>query len=206
MKICTKCGTYTNEFARRKASSDGLASICKTCTREYRRKYASVKAQPPALKKCTKCNTIKRPNEFYRNRYSRDALHRWCKDCDNLRLEIYRNTHDGKQKIHAMRKTSGRYAACAARAKRSGVEWTLEEEDYNLLVSMPCTYCRTVPGPKFGYGITRLDLLLGFERGNVITCCEVCSKLKLESFSHHDMMLIGEAVNKIKSSKPSAGN
>jgi len=202
MKTCTRCGTTTDKFAKRSANKDGLASVCKTCTSIYKKIYAQKKTSAPQLKRCTKCNIIKKQEEFYKNKYSVDTLHRWCKECDNLRLEIYRNTLQGRTRIHSSRKTNGKYSASKAKAKSNGIEWSLSKDDYTILLSMPCTYCRNKIKQDFGYGITRLDNDKGFEPGNVITCCKTCNKIKASGLSYQEMTLIGETISRLKSNSP----
>jgi hypothetical protein len=75
-----------------------------------------------------------------------------------------------------------------AQAKRKNREWSLSNEEFNLLVSSPCFYCGEPPSNYsdivnsyggFQYnGIDRLDNNQGYVPSNVASCCKICNWMK----------------------------
>ncbi len=59
-------------------------------------------------------------------------------------------------------------------AKHRDISFSLSEEQFNALISLPCTYCGAPPWS----GIDRMDSLKGYELGNVVPCCTFCNKSK----------------------------
>lgn len=59
-------------------------------------------------------------------------------------------------------------------AKRRGYSWSLSNEKAVGLFSGNCEYCGQV-GPN---GIDRLDNTVGYEDGNVVSCCSTCNYAK----------------------------
>lgn len=41
------------------------------------------------MKECTKCNSTKTTNEFYKAKTNSDGLMKWCKSCEKLRKKTY---------------------------------------------------------------------------------------------------------------------
>lgn len=75
------------------------------------------------------------------------------------------------------------------RAKRYGVEWGLDREQFREIISQPCAYCGIESsndfGDKHGFnggikynGIDRVDNARGYVLGNVAACCRSCNIAK----------------------------
>lgn len=74
-------------------------------------------------------------------------------------------------------------------ARDRGFEWTLTEEDFEKLTSLPCQYCGGLPATTFTTlskngsftynGIDRVNNSLGYISGNVVSCCSTCNRAKL---------------------------
>lgn len=54
------------------------------------------KYDEPKMKKCSHCNQIKPRSEFYRDKYAKDGLQHWCKDCRQME---YQNREKNKKLI-----------------------------------------------------------------------------------------------------------
>lgn len=64
-------------------------------------------------------------------------------------------------------------------AKKRGLSFSLSQDAFKKLVSLPCRYCGRPPiQPKFYHGLDRVDNLVGYEPGNVVPCCQWCNRAK----------------------------
>lgn len=77
-----------------------------------------------------------------------------------------------------------RYKLSALRREK---EWNLSEQEVFDLIVQDCSYCGLVPStdmklsahPDFRYtGIDRVDNDRGYEKDNVVPCCETCNAAK----------------------------
>ena len=100
-KICHKCKVEKprNDFFKNKSAKDGLQSSCKSCRKEYNILNKEKISQRENLYKlnlklwhenntitiesklCTKCKTTKDVNQFVKNKYTKNGLSVYCKDC-----------------------------------------------------------------------------------------------------------------------------
>ena len=80
------------------------------------------------------------------------------------------------------------------RAKGKGFEFTLTQEQAFKLYDSNCSYCGKDPEPKYLNGnnqsffgpfkastIDRIDSNKGYVMGNVVPCCTMCNKAKLDN-------------------------
>lgn len=83
-----------------------------------------------------------------------------------------------------------------ASSKDRGHEFGLEFETFKTLILSNCVYCGTEPRmtlhryrhTPFRYnGIDRIDNGLGYIPGNVVSCCTICNRAKL-NLTHGDFM------------------
>ncbi len=71
-----------------------------------------------------------------------------------------------------------RYAGLKGAAKFYNKDFELTQEYYEHLVhNNQCFYC-SGPLPVVGYGIDRLNNLVGYIVGNCVPCCEACNEKK----------------------------
>lgn len=93
-------------------------------------------------------------------------------------------------------------------AVNRGLEWSLTDDEFDILASSECFYCHRLPSNKrasrklngsFTYnGIDRLDSKRGYKSTNVVACCKICNRAKsdmtYEQFTDwlHD---VSEAIN-----------
>lgn len=76
---------------------------------------------PRKLKWCNQCKTIKPPNEFYRDKSSKDGLCNRCKTCKRKYQKIYGEKH--KEKINAYSR-----------------EWRRKNSDHVIGHNLKCSY------------------------------------------------------------------
>jgi hypothetical protein len=87
-------------------------------------------------------------------------------------------------------------------AKKRNYEFLLNREDFINLTSKNCNYCGTPPSSlkyigrkdKYKYnGIDRVNNNFGYIKGNVVTCCRECNRMKrclsVEEFFNHTMQI-----------------
>jgi hypothetical protein len=100
------------------------------------------------------------------------------------RREWVKNNPEKKKAQHRRYNTSlkGRYNTTKGAAKRRGKTFTLTFEQFCAIISAPCIYCKNELGHKSttGSGLDRLDNSIGYEFGNVQSCCGSCNQIKGE--------------------------
>lgn len=81
------------------------------------------------------------------------------------------------------------YGKYKRRAKKNGIDFTIESQDFRNIAEQDCTYCGAKPTPsckdherlngnwKYN-GLDRIDNNRGYVYGNVQPCCSLCNKLK----------------------------
>lgn len=98
------------------------------------------------------------------------------------------------EEISGRRKIFGSYRC---RGLREFGEFTLTEEEFYTLIKQPCFYCGCPPSERaimrrkktnepllFAYnGLDRINSELGYSTANVVPCCWVCNKMKLDQES-----------------------
>lgn len=82
-------------------------------------------------------------------------------------------------------------------AKKRNREFLITKEQFKLLTSSNCHYCGAKPSRKyaashsFGFylynGIDRRDNSIGYTKGNCVTCCGFCNKLKSNLLTQDEM-------------------
>lgn len=80
------------------------------------------------------------------------------------------------------------YASYKSSAKQGGKSFNLTVRDFYTLAISNCHYCGSGPIEKdwrswditfSANGIDRIDSSIGYEVGNVVTCCEKCNRMKM---------------------------
>lgn len=67
----------------------------------------------------------------------------------------------------------GKYAVYKAKAKSKGFIFKLTFDEFSNILNKPCYYCG-----KDGFGIDRLDSLIGYLKDNIVSCCSMCNWMK----------------------------
>ena len=134
-------------------------------------------------KECSKCRQIKSTTEFYKNKLHSDGLRSECKECQ--RQYYKEHTKEKKQywKEHREEKKQYRKEHRVHRAfrnakwcsKKKGREFTITEQEYTMLTSMPCYYCGRTDIDR---GVDRIINTVGYTMDNCISCCKHCNIMK----------------------------
>lgn len=90
-------------------------------------------------------------------------------------------------------------------AQERNIEWILDKKDFFKIIIDNCNYCgikpsqilKTKSGDFFIYnGIDRLNNKLGYFSGNIMPCCFVCNRAKLDMFLEDFQAWITRICNK----------
>lgn len=68
----------------------------------------------------------------------------------------------------------GKYSILRRHAQRSGREFNITEEQFNMMSEDNCHYCHQ----RKGFGLDRTNNDVGYIIGNVVPCCWPCNRLK----------------------------
>lgn len=95
-----------------------------------------------------------------------------------------------------------------ATARKRGLRWAIEFEDYCDLMTRECVYCGRRPMNRvthtyfkirFRYqGLDRKNNKLGYTKANSVPCCGRCNSVKGKHLDYETMMLIGRVFKVLK--------
>ena len=119
-----------------------------------------------------------------RNKYSRDynkknrtAVYAY------QRLWLLQNPEKYKANSRRQNRTfTGKFSALKANAKVRGWVVSITIEEFKVLNSKPCYYCKSST-PETGGGLDRINSELGYIKGNVRPCCKACNLAKRDMTS-----------------------
>jgi len=87
----------------------------------------------------------------------------------------YHREHPEIDKAYKQR-PKGRYMTYRLGAKNRNLRFEITLEEFTEFAVKPCIYC----GDSFDkIGIDRVDSSKGYIKGNMVSCCEMCNKMKL---------------------------
>lgn len=151
------------------------------------------------MKKCSKCNTVQKLDDFYNHNTTRDGKTHHCKKC----MTAYRKENAEKQRLYMrnlrdtdnervkeVRRTSYRntppylkvFYQSQSRAKVRNIEFNLQPED--ITVPDECPYLKVpfIIGTKENYQYThsldRIDNDKGYIKGNVEVITKKANSMK----------------------------
>lgn len=134
-------------------------------------------------KRCCKCHYFLPLTNFYHNKYDKDGYSSVCKKCQNESKE-------------------GRYNIYKKNAKKRNISFNLTKDEFYEITSKPCYYCNGYSNKDinnvFYNGIDRVDSSVGYEINNVVPCCDVCNKMKLDYSKTFFIEHINKIVNYMK--------
>lgn len=131
-----------------------------------------------------------------------------CKKCDAIkkdnRKERYKKLSDEKKEIYKSKNRKytssglGRATSliCAYRKvdKKKGQSCDLDRDFLvNEIFNKPCIYCNSIEN----IGCDRINNNLGHLKTNVVPCCRICNTTRMNNFSHEEMFLLGQVIQKI---------
>lgn len=108
--------------------------------------------------------------------------------CGCHKIEIHKIRHAAHRTLETT--TKNFYVYFKGHAKYGGKNFSLSYEDFKNLIFKNCSYCNSEPSYKYCKtkigvpilynGLDRVDSSQGYELDNVVTCCAICNRMKLE--------------------------
>jgi hypothetical protein len=76
-------------------------------------------------------------------------------------------------------------------AKSRGLAWTINQAEYENLITRPCYYCEGVFRKSVaGIGLDRIDNSAGYEIDNVLPCCTDCNRMRGDHLTVNETQLL----------------
>lgn len=131
-----------------------------------------------------------------------------CKTCDAIkkdnRKERYKNLSQEQKEIYKSKNRKytseglGRATSliCSYRKTDRKKEQICDLDREFILTEIfnkSCTYCKSTEN----IGCDRINNNLGHLKTNVVPCCRICNTTRMNNFSHEEMFLLGEVIQKI---------
>lgn len=116
-------------------------------------------------KQCFRCKRMLPISNFYKCKSNFDGYSSECNQCQ----------HESKE---------NRYNIYKKNAKKRNIEFHLSKEEFYSITSKPCNYCGgysrvDLNGDAYN-GVDRIDSNKDYTIDNVVPCCDVCNKMKLD--------------------------
>ena len=100
------------------------------------------------------------------------------------------------------RTLSDRFQRARWQAKNKGKVWLLSKEEWLGLIKDPCHYCGVDTSDIVrGSGLDRINNNLGYELGNVVSCCYECNLLKGGILTYEEAKVVISALKSFRSQK-----
>lgn len=150
-------------------------------------------------KRCSQCNEKKQLAYFYIDKTHRDGYRTECKLCKSAKSKAYFSTSIGKGKRKQRdRSSTQRYNQLRSKAKRSGRELAITQDQFIDIVKNTCIYCKRDMKNTTGHCLDRKDTSLGYTMENAVPCCGLCNQVKMGFFTFDEMMrVIAPAVRQV---------
>jgi hypothetical protein len=182
-KICTKCG--------RLFFSSGL--LCIPC---YQKNYYESNREKIRKKKAI----------YYENNKERiDEKSREYNILNKEKVKLKNRVHynNNKSTILAYQKSIrhtpiGRFKQGKQSAKERNLKWTLSFDEYKLLISKVCHYCKQSLEGFCGTSLDRIDNSMGYIASNVLPCCGKCNNIRNNFLTVEEMEVAMEAIVKYR--------
>lgn len=85
------------------------------------------------------------------------------------------------------RTDKGRYASALCEAKRRGLIFSINFDDFCALLKEPCYYCETEATVNYGHRLDRIENSMGYSLANVVPCCGPCNKIRGDNLTFLEM-------------------
>ena len=154
---------------------------------------------------CPACKIEKKASEFYKSKQRKDGLRCQCKECERkknaereplyretrkkyrqsnrckeLKRQQYKNNKDKvieNNKKQSKKTLGGRLFSYKRSATARNIDQNLTDEEFKSFWQVSCSYCgseiKTIV-------LDRIDSDKGYQLDNVISCCSICNKMKMD--------------------------
>jgi hypothetical protein len=99
-----------------------------------------------------------------------------------------------------------KYDTYVRNAKKRNIEFKITKENFENMVTSPCYYCGFLPENLYSKenkynskinGIDRINSSLGYIDKNIVSCCKICNRFKMDmSFEEFKVWIINIHKNK----------
>lgn len=132
------------------------------------------------MKTCPYCKREEPSCGWAINKHSKSGFRSYCRDCCKKKAREYYYKHyeyTRKMIVERDKKVGNRFTRYKKTAKNRGVNFLLSLEEFDSLTSKLCVYCNRID-PRGSNGLDRIDSSRGYEKGNIVPCCEMCNVAK----------------------------
>ncbi len=105
-----------------------------------------------------------------------------------------------RNRLRFSRTNHGKFLHSQGTAKRRDIPWRLSEEEYLAIIAVPCAYCENrlgTPVLTCG-GLDRIDNTIGYELGNVVSCCAICNRLRSDLLTTDEMKSVAQLLIRLR--------
>ena len=113
---------------------------------------------------CSHCKRMLSIENYFKNSQNADGYSGVCKYCQTRSFE-------------------GRYKRYRQSAKDRNLQFDLTQDDFTSITEKPCYYCGEYSDVYFNTsysGVDRVDSSIGYIKSNVVPCCTMCNRMKLD--------------------------
>lgn len=161
------CGKETDVTSRalRSGSTQSCGCFCRDQNSKLDKSLREYDQKGNIIKKvCQCCKRMLSVDEYYKNSHTADGYSGVCKYCYSHSLQ-------------------GRYNVYRKGAKVRNLDFNLTQDEFASITSQPCQYCGEYSEKYFDKeysGVDRIDSSLGYSTNNVVPCCDMCNRMKLD--------------------------
>lgn len=186
LKWCPACDKNKEPilFYKDKTDVDGFYIYCKECTTAKMTGKNNTKLQAlrdevtEGYKRCFRCNFVLPVDSFTKDKSKGNGLSGYCKKC-HYRWKV-------EQKSKTSHQLPMKYNAIRQSARSRHIYFDLEKDWYINFATQFCYYC----GQPCHGGLDRIDNEQGYIATNVVTCCPLCNRMKMD-------MILSDFINHI---------
>ena len=168
---------------------------CNICLEKHREKDSerynkrkdiirAAEVQNTLIRSCMKCA---KDFETFKTRYDKDSMH--CSECA-AKQSVQDKKREGRErnymKEHLNNLENHYRNYVVSSLKRGYGDFQIEFEDFKILVTSPCHYCKQIK-EKETNGIDRVNNDLGYTKENCVPACWTCNRMK--HFYHPDFFI-----------------
>ena len=186
IKVCSTCKRELplNMFTSDKTTKTGLSSLCKDCQKEQRKKRENKinewfeNNQERVKEKQHEYSITHAEEKKAYNQANKEYFKQKRKEHD----ELYKDEMKERRQKHR-HTLNARFSKYKIDAEKRNLSFNISVEDFDRITKQPCYYCGDLPEDKFGNkftGVDRIDSNIGYEIDNVVPCCPICNRMKLD--------------------------
>lgn len=130
---------------------------------------------------------------------NKDVLHKQYKDWATNNRGKRNESH--RKYRHSLK---GRFTEIKKKSIRDGRVFILTFKEYCEVVVQPCYYCNNEFGQQViaGSGLDRIDSSIGYQFGNVVSCCKNCNTVKSNLLTMQEMKTVISVVLEMRKVGP----